>query len=313
MKTLPFLSVLSAAITTSMLCLAQPPTTCNQAALFEAFEGEGFTGGCFGSPQVPAPMPFKPRSLKIQTNSLLEFRVDNGISDNPGALISRGPVSVPNLSALPRRARDGAGNVGPAGNFDGVIVSVRAGFLPPGGCPGDNATVFTVIGCSAPPHRLSDADCQTSDSPPRNQAVYRIQLSSESNTCLAFNPDDVTQVPLNNCGQEQKKDFTLIQAPNKCWVIRNGNTAVPPAGRCLFVDHEDTGNPDDNTDEVGAAICANTDQERWKLVLRDGKFNLINQRSGKCLSRGGDDARAFGCDGILDSTQLWNLVFVRPQ
>ena len=130
MKTRPLLSVPSAAITISMLCFAQPPTTCNQAALFEAFEGLGFTGSCFGSPQVPSPMPFKPRSLKIQTNSVLEFRVDNGISDNAGALISRGPASVPNLAALPRRSQDGLGNVGPAGNFDGVIVSVIAGRLP---------------------------------------------------------------------------------------------------------------------------------------------------------------------------------------
>ena len=279
-----------AAIAISVVCFAQQvPTTQSSQLLFEVFPEKGFNGTPFGSNQIPAAMPFPPRSLKVFTNSLLEFRVDTAFNtDAAGVLISRGPVSVPDLSSLPKRSCTLVGNqcvAIPAGNWDGVIVTVRGG-APNVPCGDNNTTVYTVIGCPPPPHRLSDAEFQTSDSPPRNQAVYRIQLSSDTNTCLAFDPDDDTGVPLNNCGQEQKKDFTLIPAPNKCWFIRNGNVKVPPiTGRCLFVDHDgDTGDRDKDS-EVGAGICAPTDQEHWKLVLRDGKYNLINQRSAANVLR----------------------------
>lgn len=170
---------------------------------------------------------------------------------------------------------------------------------------------------SSPPthHRLSDAECRTSNSPPdlpaSGHGVYILRLAAPAphdNDCLGFEPGNPEDVRIANCRVEQKKLFTLIPAGNGCYIVRNGNMIVPPAsGRCLEVKTEDS-------EELRAKACAPTDQQFWKLFRNpaDGTYNLINQRSGKCLDRdsGGDkNAHMVDCDG--SQWQRWRLRFIR--
>jgi hypothetical protein len=142
-----------------------------------------------------------------------------------------------------------------------------------------------------------------------------IQRSANHDACLAYDPGgfvrgqfhqgDPEAIPLNNCGGEQKKDFTFIPAPNKCWVIRNGNVNAVPTGRCLHVGQA-------GDENVIAGICAPTDQQHWKLFQKNGKYLLINQTGGTCLFSDGGGVSVEGCNPG-DENNWWDLVFVRRQ
>jgi hypothetical protein len=315
MKTRSVVLMPVAAITLSIVCLAQLRNSPRQLPVWEVFDGQGFTGRSFSGPGT---IPFQVRSLKVNATKIVQFRVDNVFnSDASGVLVAGGPIEVGNLTFLPRRACTGTAGGGcvviPAGNWDSIIRFVRVwdfGVLP----SGDNNSVYTVIGSNPPQptpapshHRLSNAECRSSDSPPRNQAVYKIRRTADTNSCLAFDAGDPESVPINNCATEQKKLFTLIPASNGCWFIRNGDVRVPPAeGRCLHVETEDS-------NDLRAKRCDQTDQQFWKLFKKDGRYNLINQRSGKCLDRdsNGDGVHMVDCNS--SEWQWWSLDFVRAR
>jgi Ricin-type beta-trefoil lectin domain len=186
-------------------------------------------------------------------------------------------------------------------------ISCSAQFTPDNQCPalGNPGNPHPTGPDPLGPHRLSDAECGTSDRSPQGQAVYKIRRSNDHNTCLAFDAGDPEAIPLNNCVTEQKKLFTLIQVPNKCWAIRNGNVNAVPTGRCFHVGEV-------GDENVGAGICAPTDQQHWKLSQKDGKFLLQNQRGGKCLFSDGGGVSVVVCNPT-DENQRWDLIFVRAQ
>lgn len=195
-----------------------------QTPEWEVFAGQSFSGRSFsGSGRIPFPV----RSLKVNTRIAIAFRTDDSYSsDAGGILLVYGPFSIGDLTVVPRRVcspnpSGGRCRVLPSGNWDSVIRFWRPwAYRPPPVGAGSNDSITSVIGTPPPPatpeppshHRLSDAECQTSDLPPRNQAVYKIRRSATTDTCLSFDPrGNPEEVKINNCRTEQKKLFTLIQ------------------------------------------------------------------------------------------------------